>query len=442
MAGGRTIRANVVESLPPGKTEWDSEVRGFGVRRQRRDAFYIVKYRDRDGRQRVFTIGRHGPGDWMPDRARKEAIRIKGLVRDGRDPAVERDRTKSAPTMASFVDRYVREYAAAHKKTSTRIQDERRLTLNILPALGSTKLRDIDRAHVARLHASLIETPVTANRVVDLLSAILGWAERVGERPQHSNPCRHIDRYPEKARERFLTAPELARLGDALDRCAEAWTPDSKAEWHDLCLRQAEEAGESNAGTHAAGRTPTRNSAEDWRAIAAVRLLITTGGRVSEILMLRWEWIDAARGTARLPDSKTGAKNLYLPPAALTVLDSLPRLAGNPHVLPGDRPGSHFRGIQKPWQRIRKLAALPDLRLHDLRHAFASVAVASGDSLFIVGKILGHRQASTTERYSHLAPDPALAVATRTAERLTDLMGANKRKDGAEVIPHPANKTG
>ena len=220
--------------------------------------------------------------------------------------------------MASFVDRYVREYAAAHKKTSTRIQDERRLTLNILPALGSTKLRDIDRAHVARLHASLIETPVTANRVVDLLSAILGWAERVGERPQHSNPCRHIDRYPEKARERFLTAPELARLGDALDRCAEAWTPDSKAEWHDLCLRQAEEAGESNAGTHAAGRTPTRDSAEDWRAIAAVRLLITTGGRVSEILMLRWEWIDAARGTARLPDSKTGARIcICLPPRSL-----------------------------------------------------------------------------------------------------------------------------
>ena len=116
MAGGRTIRANVVESLPPGKTEWDSEVRGFGVRRQRRDAFYIVKYRDRDGRQRVFTIGRHGPGDWMPDRARKEAIRIKGLVRDGRDPAVERDRTKSAPTMASFVDRYVREYQRHIKK--------------------------------------------------------------------------------------------------------------------------------------------------------------------------------------------------------------------------------------------------------------------------------------------------------------------------------------
>jgi integrase len=442
MTVSRTIRKGVVDALPPGKTEWDNEVRGFGVRRQRRDAFYIVKYRDKDSRQRVFTIGRHGPGEWMPDRARKEAIRIKGLVRDGRDPAIERDRTKGAPTFAAFADRYIREYAAAHKKSGTRIEDERRLKLYILPVLAPVRLRDIDRADIARLHAGLIKTPVTANRAVDLVSAILGWAERIGERPQYSNPCRHIDRYPEKPRERFLTAPELARLGDALDRAADAWTPDSKAAWRDLCLLQAKEAGESNAEAHAADRMPTRDTAEDWRAIAAVRLLITTGGRLGEILTLRWEWIDATRGTARLPDSKTGAKNLYLPPAALAVLDALPRLAGNPHVLAGDRPGAHFIGIQKPWQRIRKLAALADLRLHDLRHAFASVAVASGDSLFIVGKILGHRQASTTERYSHLAPDPALAVATRTAERLTDLMGANRRKGGADVIPHPATKTG
>jgi integrase len=438
----RPIRRELVESLPPGATAWDPEVRGFFVRRQRRDAFYGVKYRDKEGRQRVFTIGRHGPGDWMPDRARKEAIRIEGLVRDGKDPAAERDQNRTAPSLAQFAGRYVAEYASAQKKPRTLVEDERLLRLRILPVLGEAKLRHLSRADVARFHAGMRKTPVAANRALALLSAILGWAERVGERPDASNPCRHVDRYPEKSRERLLTASELARLGDALDRAADAWTPDSKAAWRDLCLLQAKEAGESNAEAQAADRMPTRDTAEDWRAIAAVRLLITTGGRLGEILTLRWEWIDATRGTARLPDSKTGTKNLYLPPAALAVLDALPRLAGNPHVLAGDRPGAHFIGIQKPWQRIRKLAALADLRLHDLRHAFASVAVASGDSLFIVGKILGHRQASTTERYSHLAPDPALAVATRTAERLTDLMGANRRKGGADVIPHPATKTG
>jgi integrase len=442
MTAHRPIRKELIESLPPGSMAWDSEVRGFGVRRQRRDAFYLVKYRDKDGRQRVVTIGRHGPGEWMPDRARKEAIRIKGLVRDGRDPAIARDEAKTAPTLASFAERYIREYATPHKKATTRIEDERRLKLYILPPLGSIKLRDIGRADVARLHASLSAKPVTANRAVDLLSAILGWAERVGDRLEHSNPCRHINRYPEKARERLLTAPELARLGDALDRAAEGWTADSKAEWRDECLRQAEAADESENRSMAlaAERMPSRDTAEDWRAVAGIRLLILTGSRVSEILTLHWAWIDPTHGLARLPDSKTGAKNIYLPPGALAVLDALPRMASNPHVLPGDRPGAAFVGIQKPWQRIRRLAGLPDLRLHDLRHAYASVAVAAGDSLFIVGKILGHRQSSTTERYSHLSPDPALAVATRTAERLAYMMGANKEKRPTNINAHPASR--
>jgi integrase len=439
MTVARPLRKELVESLPPGSAAWDSEVRGFGVRRQRRDAFYIVKYRDRDGRQRVVTIGRHGPGDWMPDRARKEAIRIKGLVLDGRDPATARDQDKIAPTLAEFSGRYVLEYATPHKKAQTTIEDERRLNLYILPALKQVKLRDIGRDHVARLHASMRTKPVAANRAIALLSAILTWAERVGERPDGSNPCRHIDRYPEKARERLLTAPELARLGDALDRVETAWTAVSTAAWRDACLQQAAAAGEPES--LALNRMPVRDSAEDWRAVAAFRLLALTGARVSEILTLQWDWIDATQGVARLPDSKTGRKNLYLPPGALAVLDALPRMAGNSHVLPGDRAGAHFIGVQKPWQRVRRLAGLPDLRLHDLRHAYASVAVAGGDSLFIVGKILGHRQASTTERYSHLASDPAMAVAARTAGRLEAMMGANKVK-AANVVSRPAGRGG
>ena len=408
-------------------------MRGFGVRRQRRDAFYIVKYRDKDKHQRVVTIGRHGPGEWMPDRARKEAIRIKGLVRDGQDPAAARDRSRAAPLFADFAQRYIDEYAVPHKKPRTLAEDKRLLRQRILPALGDQKLVDIGRADVARFHAGMREAPVAANRALALLSAIMGWAESVGSRPDASNPCRHVERYPEKSRERLLTAPELARLGDALDRAADGWTEDSKAAWREECLRQAASGGvlEARRAQVAAARMPTRDSPEDWRAIAAFRLLIFTGARLSEILTLRREWIDAVQGVARLPDSKTGAKNLYLPPGALAVLEALPRLTGNPYVLPGDRPGAHFIGVQKPWQRIRRLAALPDLRLHDLRHAFASVAVASGDSLFIVGKILGHRQSSTTERYSHLAPDPALAVATRTAERLADLHGCRTKRRSA-----------
>jgi hypothetical protein len=288
------IGKELVEALPLGATAWDSEVRGFGVRRQRRDAFYIVKFRDKDGRQRVITIGRHGRSAWMPERARNEAIRIRGLERDGRDPASARDQDKVTPTLAAFIDRYIREYATPHKKPRTTIEDERRLKLYILPAIGRVKLRDLGRADVARLHASLRAKPVAANRTIALLSAILTWAERVGERPDGSNPCRHVDRYPEKARERLLTAPELARLGDALDRAAEGWTD-------------------------ATASAPSRTTPEDQRAIAAIRLLIFTGARVTEILTLQWDWIDVAQGTARLPDSKTagqqdGSTN-NLPPA-------------------------------------------------------------------------------------------------------------------------------
>jgi integrase len=151
--------------------------------------------------------------------------------------------------------------------------------------------------------------------------------------------------------------------------------------------------------------------------------LALTGARLSEILTLQWKWIDSERGLARLPDSKTGAKNLPLPAPALEILLGLPRAKGNLYVLPGDRKGAHFIGVQHPWRRVRKLAGLDDVRLHDLRHAFASIAVAGGDSLYLVGKVLGHRQASTTERYAHLAPDPVRAVADRAARRIAGMLG-------------------
>ena len=419
----KRITAAAVDAMAPGTVLWDTEVRGFGVRYRSRDRIYLVKTRIRR-RQRILTIGRNGRGAWGPESARREAIRLLGLIRVGKDPAFERDQAKAAPDLTAFAARYIAEYGRPHKKDRSVTEDERMLKLHILPALGQLKVAEIGKAEVARFHASLRDKPVAANRALALLSAMLGWAESVGERSDGSNPCRHIDRYPEKARERLLSAAELARLGDALDRAAQPWTSASKAAWRQECVAQAEStniAPEERAAWVDA-RMPRRETAEDWRAIAALRLLIFTGGRLNEILSLRWEWMDPAQGTARLPDSKTGAKNLYLPPGALESLATLPRMVGNPHVFPGERPGAYFVGIQKPWQRVRALAALPDLRIHDLRHSFASVAVAGGDSLFIVGKILGHRQASTTERYAHLAADPAKAAADRTAERLAILL--------------------
>jgi integrase len=433
----KRITAPEVEAMNPGDVLFDTVVRGFMVRHRGEAAHYALKTRIRQ-RQCILSIGRHGRGAWGPESARREAVRLLGLIRDGKDPATERNQAKAAPDLNTFAARYIAEYAKPYKKPGSVDQDERLLKLHILPKLGKQMMCEIGRADAARLHSGMRQTPVAANRAIALLSGMLGWAERVGERPLNSNPCKLIERYPERPVERLLTAAELSRLGDALDRAARGWTSERKSEWREECEGQAETLAmtPTERGAWIEARMPRRPTAEDWRAIAAYRLLIFTGARLSEILTLRWEWIDAAQGIARLPDSKTGAKNLYLPPGALEVLEKLPRLAGNRHVLPGDRPGAAFVGIQKPWQRVRALAGVPDLRIHDLRHAFASVAVAAGDSLFIVGKILGHRQASTTERYAHLAPDPAKAVAERAAARIADLMGSSKggQSDTTAVI--------
>jgi integrase len=381
----------VVEGLAAQETVFDNEVRGFMVRRRGGHPHYALKTRIR-GRQVILTIGRHGKGAWGPERARREAIRLLGLIRDGKDPAAERAADKAAPTLVVLAQRYISEYAERQKKPRSVEEDRRLLRLHVLPALGHLQVRTITKSDVARFHASLHAAPVAANRALALLSAILGWAERVGERDDGSNPCRHVDRNPEKGRERLLSADELARLGEALN--------------------QAEAEGIA-----------------DWRPVAVVRLLLFTGARLSEVLGLRWEQIHLSSGVVRLPDSKTGAKTLFLPTPATELLAGLPRFAANEHVFPGERPGAPFVGIQKPWQRIRKLAGLNDLRLHDLRHGFASTGVAAGESLFIVGKLLGHRQSRTTERYAHLAPDPAKAAADRTAARLEAML----RGDAANV---------
>jgi integrase len=430
------IDTETVEAMEPDSTIWDTEARGFCCRRRSEDRVYAVKTRVK-GRQVMLTIGRHGKGAWSAAKARAEAIRLLGLIRDGQDPRAAMLAEKATPLFSDFATRYLEQYAAAHKKPRTIAEDRRLLKLHIIPALGKTRLRDLDKAAVQRLHAGMKAAPVAGNRALALLSAILGWAEAVGERPDHSNPCKYVKRYPEKSRERLLTAPEMARLGDALERAALAWDQDVMEAWRDRCAKDADGLDEGRRAAWVLSRMPKRWTAEDWRAIAAFRLLIFTGARLSEILTLRWPWVNASQGVARLPDSKTGAKPIYLPPGALAVLSELPRFEYNDHVLPGDRPGCAFVGIQKPWQRVRALAGLPDVHIHDLRHAFASAAVASGDSLFIVGKLLGHRQASTTERYAHLAPDPALAVATRTAERLADMMRGGQRADLSNVTGEP-----
>ena len=392
------ITKRAVDALKPGADGaeavlWDTEVKGFGVRVQRGGSkSYIVHYRTGSGRRaplRKLTIGKHG-APWTPEKARSEAKRLLGIVETGADPAADKIARKEAPTLGDLAERFLAEHAEAKRKASTATEYRRLLDRIILPALGKRKVIEITRQDVGKLHHSLRQAPYQANRVLAVLSKMFNLAEHWGLRPDGLNPCRHVEKFGERKRERMLSSAELGRLGEALS--AHAGSPYTAA---------------------------------------AVKLLVFTGARLNEVLSLRWDWIDFDRGEARLPDSKTGAKTLHLPPPALSVLAELPRLDGNPHVIVGHKTGAAMVNLEKPWRAIRATAGLDDVRLHDLRHAFASVAASSGMGLPIIGKILGHTQAATTHRYAHLASDPVKAAAAAVAGKIAAAMqsgGAAKNK--------------
>jgi integrase len=376
---------------------WDTELKGFGCRVQRGNVkAYILHYRVGAGRGaplRKLTIGRHG-SPWTPETARGEAIKLLGRIEDGADPAADKIARREAPTVAELAERFLAEHAEAKRKGSTAAEYKRLLDKIILPAIGKRKLAEVSRADVGKLHHANRTAPYQANRVLAVLSKMFNLAERWGLRQDGSNPCRHVEKFAERKRERMLSPAELARLGDALA---------------------------VNAGSP--------------YAVAAVKLLVFTGARLGEVLGLRWEWIDFERGEARLPDSKSGAKTLHLPPPALAVLADLPRHEGNPHVIVGHKAGAAMVNLEKPWRAIREVAGLSDVRLHDLRHAFASVAASSGMGLPIIGKMLGHTQAATTHRYAHLASDPVKAAAAAVAEKIAAAM--NNSGDAAIVSLRP-----
>lgn len=405
------ITKRAVDALKPGANGaeavlWDSEVKGFGVRVQRGGSkSYIVHYRIGSGRGaplRKLTIGKHG-APWTPEKARGEAKRLLGMVESGADPAADKIARREAPTISDLAERFLAEHAEAKRKISTATEYRRLLHRIVLPVLGKRKVVDVTRHDVGKLHHSLRDGPYQANRVLAVLSKMFNLAERWGLRPDGSNPCRHVEKFSERKRERMLSPAELARLGDALA---------------------------SYEGSPF--------------AVAAIKLLVFTGARLGEVLGLQWAWIDFERAEVRLPDSKSGAKTLHLPPPALAVLAELPRLDGNPHVIVGQKAGAAMVNLEKPWRAIRAVGGLKDVRLHDLRHAFASVAASSGMGLPIIGKMLGHTQAATTHRYAHLASDPVKAAAAAVAGKIAAAMdgGSGEGDRGsATVLPlEPAHR--
>ena len=369
-----------VEDLPIKDTDYivfDDDVKGFGIRvLSTGKKTYMVQYR-KGGRTRRIAFGRHGV--LTADEARRKARELLGAVAKGDNPAQLIAEHREAPTVRNVSERFYREHVLERCKPTTQREYRRSFDLFINPVIGAFKIVDVTRADIAKLHHSMSETPYQANRTFGVLSKFFNTCEVWGLRPDGSNPCRHVPKYKEHKRERFLSAAEIERLGTILD--------DSE-----------------------------RDETETPYVVAAFKLLILTGCRLGEIQTLKWSYV--ANGYLNLPDSKTGARKIPLPFTAQQVLSSLTREPDNDYVIVGNVPGHHVTDMQKPWRRIRAKANLTEVRIHDLRHTYASNAIQQGLDITMVGKLLGHSQIQTTMRYIHLADDPIRDAAEQVSRSL------------------------
>jgi len=406
------ITKRVVEALQPNGSEftvWDETVSGFGVRVRPTGAkSYVVVYRAGTGRGapvRRYTIA--AVGKIAPERARARAKVILGAVAHGHDPASQKTTERGTPTVAELANRFMAGHVRAKLKSGTVEFYGDILYRVVKPALGATKADKLTRFQVGRLHSSLSATPFQANRVLAVVGSMYAFAGRAGIVPEGTNPARGIDKFKEGRRERFLTGEELKRLGSAI-REAEStgvpWTVD-----------------ETKPATKHVPKSK-RFAKIAPSAVAALRLLLFTGCRLREILHLRWEHVDIERGCLFLPDSKSGRKTIILNAPALAVLNTLERIGS--FVVPGDDPERPRHDLKRPWDAVASRAGLTGVRLHDLRHTYASIGAGGGLGLPIIGRLLGHAQVATTARHAHLDNDPLRRASEAIAGRIAAALEA------------------
>ncbi|MBI4377285.1 MAG: tyrosine-type recombinase/integrase [Elusimicrobia bacterium] len=358
----------------------DTDLPGFQCRiAPNGKAVFYLYYRTKNGRQRRPSIGVYGVVSC--DQARKTALTWLAAVAQGADPSQSRQQAKVAPTIADLAERYLEEHARPNKKPRSVTTDQSLLRNHVLPAMGPIKVADLSRADVYVLRNKLKHTPGAANRCLALLSKMMNLAEKWGLRADGSNPVRHVEKFKGRKIERYLSGAELVRLGQVLE-------------------------------------TAELMRLEHPTVVPAIRLLLFTGCRLGEILNLEWSAVDLENSCLRLKDSKTGPKTIHLPGPALEVLAKLGRSPYSPFVIYGRHQKGQLVGLSRPWYRLRKQAGLEDVRLHDLRHTFASIGVSAGLSLPIIGRLLGHTQTQTTARYAHLYVDPLKEAVELVGSRL------------------------
>lgn len=379
------LNGNVARRKPSkGMMEfWDNELPGFGLRVHpsgRRTWFVMFRQR---GKQRRVSLGTS---------RRIIAIEARRLAREklaevALDGLPSRKISKSgsqeAQLMRDYVERFWADYAR-HWKASTRNGNRRSIDRDIVPAFGDHRVDEITKADVMFWRDGFAERTGAFNRTLPILSVMMGYAEKLGYRSRGSNPCKGMPRYKRKRMERFLSPREYGQLAVAL------------------------------------------KDFEDERpsVVSAIRLLIYTGARCGEIEKLRWDWVQEPR--LMLPDSKTGAKIVYLNRQAIDVLASVPDRKATGLLFPSVRDPDKPIKLGMYWPEIRNRAALPDVRLHDLRHSFASTAIRDNISLMVIGKLLGHALAETTSRYAHLSDEVVADAADRVSGSIARLIGVGR----------------
>ncbi len=372
-----------VERIQPAAQDvvvWDEALPGFGVRVKPTGVrSYIVQYRNRNtGASKRMTIGQHGPLLTF-EQARKQARAILADAMRGEDPAEERRTARKAPTVADLAADYLERHAVPNKRPKSVRDDRAMIDRIILPQLGSKKVGAVERRDIEAIHIALKDRPYQANRVLALLSKMFNLAVQWEWR--RDNPAKGIKRYDEEKRDRWLSDEELRRLCRVLDEHP------------------------------------------NQRASNAVRLQLLTGARLGEVLKAERTDFDLQRGVWTKPSHHTKQKRrehvpLSAEAQALVAAILSEQDAGSPYLFPGDAPGKPLQDIKKFWASVLRKTGLRAYRLHDNRHTYASHLVSSGLSLEIVGRLLGHTQASTTKRYAHLADDPLRAATDRFGQKM------------------------
>lgn len=361
---------------------YDDRISGFGVRITARGAVaFVLNYRTIEGRERRYTIGSYPT--WSVEAARKRAGELKRQIAGGADPLGTKVAARKAPTIADLGDLYITDHLP-RKRPSSQAEDKSIIAKVIKPRIGNRKVAAVTHADINRLHREISKsTPTRANRIVALLSKMFSLAIKEGWRAD--NPCRGIERNPEEKRNRYLSSEELGRLTMTLSECRDA------------------------------------------RAAGIVRLCLLTGCRRGEALAATWDQLDLDAGTWIKLGATTKQKTEHRVPlsaAAVTLLTSILEAApkgedgepGSRFVFPGKSADVPLTNIRDSWQAIRVAAGIPDVRLHDLRHTYASILASAGLSLPVIGALLGHTQPATTARYTHLFDDPL--------RKATDIVGA------------------